>query len=48
MQLFGRKGADKGQRNAVKVPKPLIAMVGEWHRLAALVAGPPGSGKTTF
>jgi len=49
MRLFGRRGADKGcQRNAVKVPKPLVAMVGEWHRLAALVAGPPGSGKTTF
>jgi len=48
MRLFGRRGADKGRRKAVKVPKPLVAMVGEWHRLAALVAGPPGSGKTTF
>jgi len=28
--------------------KPLVAMVGEWRRLAALVAGLPGSGKTTF
>jgi len=28
--------------------KPLVAMVEEWHRLAALVAGPPGSGKTMF
>jgi len=38
--LLGRKG--------VKVPKPLIAMAAEWHRLAALVVGLPGSGKTTF
>jgi len=49
MRLFGRRGAEGGSRHkAAKVPKPLVAMVGEWHRLAALVAGPPGSGKTTF
>jgi len=33
MRLFGRK--------CVKVPKPPEAVVGEWHRLAAPVAGPP-------
>jgi len=49
MRLFGRRGAVEGsRRKAVRVPKPLVAMVGEWHRLVALVAGPPGSGKTTF
>jgi len=49
MRLFGRRAAEESrQREAARVPKPLVAMVGEWHRLAALVAGPPGSGKTTF
>jgi len=49
MRLFGRRGAEgDSRRKAARVPKPLVAMAGEWHRLAALVAGPPGSGKTTF
>jgi len=48
MRLFGRRGVERGSRKAARVPKPLIAMAAEWHRLAALVAGPPGSGKTTF
>jgi len=49
MRLFGIRDVDEGRRRkTARVPKPLVAMVGEWHRLATLVAGPPGSGKTTF